>query len=89
METTNRQLILSSFVLICCLKMKIYVWLNCNCYDVLTRFKPHLPALDSLFLLCYFCKNFYVFSRLCPKSQLFARTAELMNRYVATSAEET
>jgi hypothetical protein len=45
--------------------------------------------LDSLPLLCYFCKNFYVFSRLCPESQLLARTTELMSCYVAASAEET
>ena len=89
METGNRQLILHSFALICWQKMEIYVWLNYNRFDVLTRFESHLPVLDSLCPLCYFCKNFYVFSRLCPKSQLFARTAEFMSYYVAASAEET
>jgi hypothetical protein len=89
METKNRQLILNFFALFCRQKAKKFVRLNRNCSGVLSMIEGHFPELDSLPLLCYFCKNFHVFSRLCPESQLFARTTELMNCYVAASAEET
>lgn len=87
-QTKNRQLILNFPAQLFLPKIEISVRGNHNCFNVLLTFMGHLPLLDSLTPLCYFCKNFYVFSKLCSKSQLYAGTAALMNCYVATSAEE-
>jgi hypothetical protein len=87
-QTKNRQLILNFPALLFCPKREMPTRGKYNFFNTLLALSCHFPLLDSLFLLCYFCKNFYVFSRLCSKSQFYAGTAALMNCYVATSAEE-
>jgi len=60
-QTKNRQLILNFPPLFFWSKIEMSLKKKCNFFDVLFTLTGHFPLLDSLTLLCYFCKNFLCF----------------------------